>query len=497
MKSLLKRSLVLKVLFIEFIGVSIILIPKTYFDFKQRAELYTKSHEAKLVQVQRTLENGLLAPLWNFSPEDADPVLSSIIQNPEIKKIRVTDSNDATFIEKIAPTWEQAPEIDRDTVVQHFNIYREGHFLGEVELQSSKEHLNSLIQNAVFELLLLNSLVIALVIAGTFLLIRKSIIDPIKQLLWQSNKLKLGQWENKFNWSAGDEMNELGIALESVRIALIKSFKNVQDKNNELEILNENLEKTVVERSILLTESSRLASLGEMAGGIAHEINNPLAIISGKSQRIRRLLLEGDSQNKETLMGDLNKIDQTIERIAKIIQGLRSFSRDGAKDDFSCYPVKDICENTLELCRSRFHNAGIELTLPDVDNKLHIECRPVQIEQVLLNLLNNAFDAVSGLAVKWVKVSLTSSETDIELSVTDSGNGIPTSVQSKLMQPFFTTKPVGKGTGLGLSICKGIVESHGGQFTYDTSSKNTRFVVCLPKEQSFTKHQNHLQKKSA
>lgn len=121
--------------------------------------------------------------------------------------------------------------------------------------------------------------------------------------------------------------------------------------------------------------------------------------------------------------------------------------------------------------------------MPEVREGLEVECRPTQISQVILNLLNNAHDAIGSLEEKWVMVSVTEIENDIEIRVTDSGSGIPEHVRMKIMEPFFTTKPVGKGTGLGLSVSLGILKAHRGSLVVDTESKNTCFVLRFPRLQ--------------
>jgi signal transduction histidine kinase len=104
----------------------------------------------------------------------------------------------------------------------------------------------------------------------------------------------------------------------------------------------------------------------------------------------------------------------------------------------------------------------------------------IQISQVILNLLNNAFDAIQDATDKWIKIQTYIEHGQVQIRVTDCGHGISNEVAKKIMQPFFTTKPIGKGTGLGLSISKGIVEAHQGKLTIDTESKNTCFVITLP-----------------
>jgi signal transduction histidine kinase len=109
-----------------------------------------------------------------------------------------------------------------------------------------------------------------------------------------------------------------------------------------------------------------------------------------------------------------------------------------------------------------------------------LDCREVQLSQVILNLLNNAFDAISELPNKWVHLESRMNEGIIEIRVIDSGSGIPEELREKILQPFFTTKEVGQGTGLGLSISKGIIESHGGTLSIDIKSQNTCFVIQIP-----------------
>ena len=115
-----------------------------------------------------------------------------------------------------------------------------------------------------------------------------------------------------------------------------------------------------------------------------------------------------------------------------------------------------------------------------IDETLVFQGRGTEISQVLVNLLNNADDAISKMPEKWIKLSVQNRSDWLEIRVTDSGHGIPPGDQKKLFQPFFTTKEIGKGTGLGLSISHGIVKNHGGELTLDTTSPNTCFVVRLP-----------------
>lgn len=239
-------------------------------------------------------------------------------------------------------------------------------------------------------------------------------------------------------------------------------------------------EKTLIAHRERLVASAKMSSLGEMASGIAHEINSPLTIIVGLCTKLKRLLKK-PPMDLILIEKELSRIESTAFRIAKIIKGLRTFSRNSEQDPMEFISVSRLVEDTLELCKERFDKFGVELRVSmDRTCDLEIEARPSQITQVLLNLLGNAFDAVENLPEKWVELNVQEAAGKLRVRVSDSGSGIPESIVQKLMDPFFTTKEVGKGTGLGLSISKGIVEDYSGVIYYDKMSLHTAFVVELP-----------------
>lgn len=256
----------------------------------------------------------------------------------------------------------------------------------------------------------------------------------------------------------------------------------------ELENLNQNLEQLVAERTMELEEqrarslfSSKMALLGEMAGGIAHEINNPLAIIIGTSRQMKRMEETGDLP-PEKLKELLNDIEITSLRIEKIVKGLRFFARDSQKDPMVDCTLSQILDDTMALCLEKMKSLNCEVTINVIPETLKIICQPVSLSQAFLNLISNSIDAITDLNKKWIRIECTEDAHTIKIRFTDSGQGIPQSVKDKIMLPFFTTKPIGKGTGLGLSIVRGIIEQHQGSILLDDSAPNTSFVIELPKK---------------
>jgi signal transduction histidine kinase len=264
----------------------------------------------------------------------------------------------------------------------------------------------------------------------------------------------------------------ISVLMRRVHTSLMESIRLRFEKDRLLRELRETQKK--------ITHSAKMAALGEMAGGIAHEVNTPLAIIQMEATDLKEIV-QMNMLRKEDVFASTGRIQATVSKLEKIISGLIAFSRMGEQDPVKPVFVKDLVHQTLELCKSRFKNHGIALEIAPVPKDLSVNCRDVQLSQVLLNLLNNSFDAVQATKDPWVRLEAFASEDEITIAVTDSGPPIPEDIREKIMQPFFTTKELGKGTGLGLSISHGIAASHGGQLYLDASSIQTRFVLSIPK----------------
>ncbi len=230
-----------------------------------------------------------------------------------------------------------------------------------------------------------------------------------------------------------------------------------------------------------LVQSAKMAVLGEMAGKIGHEVLNSIAIIQGSAERISKLL----ARNPVDLVA-IDKfarfIQETTARVVKVVNGLRSISRNADGDSYELVEVGGLIDEVLALCRERLVHHGVALTFSNNEVDLWVAGNRTQLGQVLLNLVSNADDALKDLPEKWLRLDVQAVGGEVKLTITDSGPGIPASVREKLFTPFFTTKEAGKGTGLGLSLARKIVEQHGGKLSLDEESENTRFTIVLPKK---------------
>ena len=249
-------------------------------------------------------------------------------------------------------------------------------------------------------------------------------------------------------------------------------------------ILVRHLEQTDREMNELnsqLIQQDKLAALGKMAAGIAHEINNPLAVIGEKAGWMEDLLAEEEfknSVNHKEFSTSIAKIEEHVDRARKITHAMLGFARrmEPRLDDVE---INRVLEQTIDIMANHARINDIEIRKHFTDRLPVIASDQSQLQQVFMNLINNAIDAIGTDGMIDVETSL--DKDHISISVKDNGPGIPEAIKKKIFDPFFTTKATGKGTGLGLSISYSIIEKMGGRITVESSpGEGTTFVVSLP-----------------
>jgi len=247
-------------------------------------------------------------------------------------------------------------------------------------------------------------------------------------------------------------------------------FRDISEKRKLQDELD--LERTLREK--------RIEALSNMAGGLAHEISNPLAIIHATASDL--CTVTPDHLHPAEIAKSAQLIVLTADRASRILRGLRGFARQAANDPMEYASVYNILEEAFHLQEARFERESVTLTLhaqPDLPNVL---CRETQIGQIINNLLNNSLDALveRECPVRWVKLEASSNADRVQIDVVDSGFGIDLEARKHLMEPFFTTKTRGLGMGVGLSLSRAIAHEHGGSLELVPDAPNTTFRLLLP-----------------
>ncbi|MFK8137932.1 MAG: sensor histidine kinase [Bdellovibrionales bacterium] len=288
----------------------------------------------------------------------------------------------------------------------------------------------------------------------------------------------------------------VGLSLSGVFIVLFFTIRLVQKSYAREDMLEDLLEKEKGHGAILekaknellrtqkmLDKASKFSSIGEVAGSLGHELNNHLAVVNGWSDRLQREISK-EEPRPEVIEKSSEKIQKAVKKLEKITSSYRKYSRNSVEDPMELVRLKNVVEESIEIVQAKLKTHGVALKT-FVGSDVSLECSPIELSQVLINLVNNAIDEITGSEKPWVQIRGIEVEGEglVEISVTDSGCGIPQDIVDQLFDPYYTTKSREKGTGIGLSISKKIIDAHNGDIEVDTKFVNTRFVIRLPKRQ--------------
>lgn len=226
---------------------------------------------------------------------------------------------------------------------------------------------------------------------------------------------------------------------------------------------------------IKAVHNAKLASLGELSAGIAHEINNPLMAITCCSQSIKRNI-----HDSKKVLEHNEKINRSINRITKIINGLQKFSHSAQAVSYRPHHLSEIINESISLIQLKARKEKVKITYKNLSQNKTL-CNEIEIEQVLINLLSNAIDATNSEIDRWIEIHSFDQNNNIILWIINSGIKIEDAISDRIFEPFFTTKPIGKGTGLGLSIVKGILDEHQATIEIKRNCPNTCFEIKFQK----------------
>ncbi|AFM26980.1 sensor histidine kinase [Desulfomonile tiedjei] len=307
-----------------------------------------------------------------------------------------------------------------------------------------------------------------------------------QEVIYVLSRLKNGDWILAFQQTAEDAYSALytarriALVIFALGVLCIVAVAVILTRRVVMRIMTADKEKQMLNERVI--EAGKLASLGELAAGIAHEINNPVAVMVEEAGWIQDLLEEEDlkdSKNLEEFKQSLKQIRVQGVRCKEITHKLLSFARktDPRPRDVQ---LNELVDEVVNLCQQRARYATVKINT-ELDPQLpQVHASPTEMQQVIMNLINNSLDAIDGRGGV-VEVKTSTKDDYVVLEVADNGPGIPEAYLPRIFDPFFTTKPVGKGTGLGLSICYGIITKMGGKISVSSAIEmGTTFHIRIP-----------------
>lgn len=301
------------------------------------------------------------------------------------------------------------------------------------------------------------------------------IINPLQKMVMATQKIAKGDLSHKLDVKSKDEIGALAESFDKMTVELRTANQKLIEWGKTLEKKVEERTAEIRQMQAHLIQQEKLASLGKLAAGIAHEINNPLGGILIYSH----LLLE-DTKKEDPQYQNLEKIVKETTRCRDIVKGLLQFARP-KEPEVTQISVNSTLDNALSLLESQaiFQNIVIKKQYQD-DLPLVVADRS-QLQQVFINIILNAVDAMKGKGTLTLKTNLSIGEPFLNISISDTGHGIDKKDRSRLFEPFFTTKEVSAGTGLGLAICYSIIQKHEGIIEVESEvGKGSTFTVKLP-----------------
>lgn len=369
-------------------------------------------------------------------------------QNLDLRKKQMTD-----FLQSLTqnPEWL--------TVVSNFEPG------WKVAYQRSTKAIFSPLKKFLLQIIVAN-LAIGILLLVFAIFTAQSISSPIRMLAEAAKRISHGHLNEAFPIKGKDEIKELAIEFETMRQKLLESYQNLEKKIEERT-------RALREAQFQISHQEKMASIGLLAAGIAHEIGNPLTSISSMTQIIKRKV------NDENVEQYLNTIRENIDRISRIVRELVDFARPSSLEA-TWVNVNNVIRNAYGIVKYDKRAKTVEFKLNLQENLPNLFLVPDQLLQVVLNILLNAIDALKD-GKGTIEIESKQKGEYILITITDDGIGILEENLTKIFEPFFTTKDVGRGTGLGLSVSYGIIKNFNGSLQVKSKvGEGSTFTIKLP-----------------
>lgn len=453
----LGRKLVLRVVLFSSLVTLILTAIQFGFEFRQ----LTRKLDQVPQFIETTMSPAIAESIWKDDRAQLHKLLQGInqLEFVDANKLHLADGERLEYVANESINSRSYP----------INILREGEKLGAIELVVSIDAIFSHMLGQLYIILIKNGFKTAFVVFFMFMLFRSLVGQHLLRMINFMKQQKEGADQPVLNLDR--TQNEQEDELDELADAFNQLIQRIEEENRAR--LHEINQRQEAESQIVHLE--RVGTMGQLATGLAHELNQPLAGIMGYSDIALRLSKQGNADPK--LLECLTKIGDEAERSAKIIQRTRSFiRREPAKEDIINFT--DVIQESMDIMSHRALQAGVEVEFNQTETAW-IQMSRTQMQQVLVNLINNAVEVLENQADARIELTLYKEDGHICLSVLDNGPGFDTEIQAHLFEPFRTTKE--SGLGLGLVICRNLIEAAKGKLTAGNHSlKGAEFIIRLP-----------------
>ncbi len=421
-------------------------------------------------------------PVWSYDEDLLSDLARVMVASPDefVRELHVKDRDGVTIVEV-----SDGSPMTQDDLVDEFKILHKGETVGSVKMRARPQGIWEIfegLQTLIWTAAGLVSITIAIV---SFLVLERLLSRPLAELIENLHQVETANYKIRLKQTYSAELETLAKSFQ-------RAIAGIEHRDRELSKHTSNLADLVESRTqerdkerMNAVNSAKLASIGEISAGLAHEINNPLTVIQGTVSLIEHQIeVSSLKVNPDCIAmhGHLEKISAMVQRITSIVKSLKYFAREGSNDpnlDFSANRMLTEVQNLISM---QMNQSRILFNVEIPTEEVRLNGQEVQLSQVVVNLLQNSIDAVKGRPHASIALRLLTVDGKCLIRVEDNGVGMSEGAKEKIFQPFYTTKAVGEGTGIGLSIAHGIVQQHRGELLVRSLGNPTIFEISVPCE---------------
>lgn len=420
-------------------------------------------------------------PIWSYDEDLLEDLARVMVASPDefVRDLYVKDRDGITIVEV-----SDGSPVTTDDIVEEFPILHQGETVGSVTMRARPQGIWEIfegLQMLIWTAAALVSVTIAIV---SFLVLERLLSRPLAELIENLDQVEKANYKIRLKQVYSAELETLAKAFQ-------RAIGGIEQRDRELSRHTSNLADLVEARTqerdkerMNALHAAKLASIGEISAGLAHEINNPLTVIQGTVSLLEHQIETSSLKNNPdsgAMNGHLEKISAMVQRITRIVKSLKYFAREGANDPSLEFSANSMLKEVQSLMTMQMNQSRVSFYVELPAEEIRLSGQEVQLSQVVVILLQNALDAVRGRIEATITLRLRGTQEHCLIQVEDNGEGLTDIDENKIFQPFFTTKAVGEGTGLGLSIAHGIVKQHEGIVRVASRGSPTLFEISIPR----------------